>query len=447
MFYGNTRLTGIDWNGNGTIVSTNKALYYNPSVTETWRPGGISKVTWTYGEHKVVAGYWYEAALHRQTAPYAALNADGSVSNPFVDSSAFIIPTGIYTGQKLERRNWTTKTYTNMLFVGDTWSPNDQLDVDLGVREIYVTRHLENLLPGAQRYVNSDNNQMLPSAGVRYKLTDTHSIFTSLGTSFRTSPNYALADAFSTSSGVRTTVGTGGLKPEQAITLELGHRYQGKEFATSLSVFGTQYSNRQVTTNVIDPTGGTGIVSYNLNAGSVTSMGADFEIGTRPIGAGWRPYFSAELLRTRLNDNLATTNTGGGVDYLPTAGKQLPRAPQFASALGIDYDDGHIFGNMSYKYVSKQYSTFTNDEAISAHYHTDASIGYRFSDFSYAKAPEIKLNISNLFNVRQLTGVSGVQTNAKSVKGTNGGTINASGTPSYYMGEGFAAILTLRAGF
>ena len=125
----------------------------------------------------------------------------------------------------------------------------------------------------------------------------------------------------------------------------------------------------------------------------------------------------------------------------------MPRAPQFIGALGLDYDDGHVFGNASYKYIARQYSTFTNDQAIAPYSRVDASIGYRFDDFGVAKAPEIKLNIHNLFNTRALTGVSGVQTNAVATRGVKGGTIASGGTPTYYMGEGFAAIVTLRAGF
>lgn len=447
VFFGNSRLTGIDWTGNGVVSATNKALYYNPSITETWRPGVINKFTYQWGEHKLVAGYWYEAATHTQTAPYQQLNADGTIINDFVDSGGFIIPTGIYAGKKFERRNWITKTYTNEVFAGDTWSPTGALDIDFGIKQIYVTRHLQNLLPGANQYVNSDNNQTLPSAGIRYKLDNKNQVFASVGTTFRTTPNYALADAFSTSSGLKTTVGTGHLAPEQAITGEIGHRYQGELIATSVSAFGTLYKNRQVTTNIIDPTGGTGTVSYNLNAGSVTTYGIDFEAGTRPLWGGWRPYVSAEILRTRLNNNLQTTTTTGALDYLPTKGKQLPQAPRFIGALGMDYDDGSIFGNFTYKYVDKQYATFTNDESMPAHMDANTSIGYRFSDYGFAKSPEIKLNIYNLFNVRSLTGVSGVQSNALPTKGVKGGTIASSGTPSYYMGEGFAAIVTLRTAF
>lgn len=447
VFYGNTRLTGIDWNNNGVISTTNKALYYNPSITETWRPGVVNKLTYQWENHKFVAGYWYEAATHTQTAPYAALNADGSVANVFVDSNAFIIPTGIYAGQKLERRDWITKTYTNEVFAGDTWSPTGRLDIDVGIKQIYVTRHLQNLVPGAQQYVNSDNNQTLPSAGIRYKLDPKNQVFASVGTTFRTTPNYALADVFSSTTGARTTLGTGHLAPEQAITAEIGHRYQGEIIATSVSAFGTLYKNRQVTTNLPDPSGGTATYSFNLNAGSVTTYGIDFEAGTRPIFGSWRPYVSAELLNTRLNDNLPVTTTTGAGDYLPTKGKQLPQAPNFSSAIGLDYDDGSIFGNVAYKFEGKQYSSFMNDEAMPAHMDVDTSIGYRFANYGIAKSPEIKLNIFNLFNVRSLTGVNGVQANALPTKGVKGGTVASSGSPSYYMGEGFAAIVTLKAAF
>lgn len=446
-FYGNSRLTGIDWTGNGVVTTSNKALFYNPSITETWRPGVVSKLTYQLGNHKLVAGYWFEAANHRQTAPYAALDSTGNVVDPFLESGAFIIPTGVYAGQKLQRRDWQTNTRSNMLFVGDTWTLLDnKLDLDFGVKQVFISRHLHNFIPGAKPLVNTDDSQTLPSIGARLKLTDTHSLFLSLGTSFRVTPNFALADQFSSTSGAKTTAATTGLKPEQSITIEAGHRYQGKEFATSFTAFGTKYSNRQVTTNIIDPTGGSATISTNLNAGSVTTYGVDFEIGTRPIN-NFRPYLSLEALHSQLNDNLQTTTTAGAFDYLPTKGKVMPRAPQFIGALGLDYDDGHFFGNAAFKYIARQYSTFTNDQAIAPFTRVDTSIGYRFSDYGAAKAPEIKLNIYNLFNTRSLTGVNGVQTNAQTTRGVKGGTIAAASAPTYYMGEGFAAIASLKVGF
>jgi iron complex outermembrane receptor protein len=454
VYYGNTRLNNIDWSGNGVVTAGGKVNYYNPSITETWRPGIINKLTYDIGEHKFVLGYWFESASHKQTAPYQALAGDRTIQDAFMSNSdGFVIPNGTYAGQVLQRRDWTTRTTTNVIFAGDTWSLlGDQLKLEYGIKQAFVDRTLNNRIPGATPSVTTSNTATLPTAGISYKLNEQNQVFASIATSFRVTPNYALADQYNTNTGARSTLGTGSLAPERAVTGEIGHRYQGDLFATSLSLFGTRYSNRQVTSNIVDPTSPGSTTSFNFNAGSVESYGLDFEIGTRPLWGGFRPYASMELLQTRLNNNLQTTNTAGKTDYLPTVGKQLPRAPNFTGAIGLDYDDGHILGNLAYKYIGRQYSTFMNDESIPGFGRIDAGIGYRFADVALGetgkiKAPELKLNFYNLLDARQLTGVNSVQANAKDTTGVNGGTIKASGTPNYYQGEGFAVMVTFKSAF
>lgn len=454
-FYGNARLTGIDWNGDGKVTAGTKVNYYNPSVTETYRPGIVNKLTWDIKDHKIVAGYWLEVATHKQYGPFQALTPSGGIVEPFLSKDdGFVDPVGAYAGTTLEKRDWTTRTITNVLFLGDTWSLlNDQLKFDYGIKQAFINRTLNNYIPGATPRVTANNMATLPTFGVNYKINPENQIFASAVTTFRTTPNYALADGFNQTTGAQNSFGTGSQKPERAITGEIGHRYQGDIFLTSISAFGTRYLNRQVQTNVLDPFGN--FDSTYVNAGGAWIYGIDAEISTRPVLGGLRPYASMELLKTQLTDNLLTSGTLGGktiVDYLPTRNKELPRAPNFTGAIGLDWDDGHILGNLAFKYVGSQYSTFVNDEKIPGYGRVDAMIGYRFDNVTLGekkdalKAPEIKLNLYNIANSRQLTGVSSVQTNANAATGINGSTISGS-APQYYMGEGFAAMVTFKAAF
>ena len=87
-----------------------------------------------------------------------------------------------------------------------------------------------------------------------------------------------------------------------------------------------------------------------------------------------------------------------------------------------------------------------NDEQIPGYARANAAIGYRFDDVGPAKRPELRLNLYNIADQTGLTGVSGIQQNAKATTGRLGGTI-ASSTPTYFVGQGFAAIVTLSSGF
>lgn len=132
-------------------------------------------------------------------------------------------------------------------------------------------------------------------------------------------------------------------------------------------------------------------------------------------------------------------------DYLVTKGKELPGAPNYQFGIGVDYDDGHIFGNLAYKYLGPQYSTFVNDEQMAAFGRMDASIGYRFDDLWGMKRPEIKLSMFNVLNSRDLTGVYTIENNTYTTTGVNGHTISGY-APNYYMGQPVSGVITFRVG-
>lgn len=446
FYYGRFNVGGADWNNNGVITNRDRGVYYNPSITETLRPGLINKLTFQFENHKLTVGYWFEYANHRQTGPYAFLGADGSVVDPFLDSGAISLP-GVGT---LQRRDQLTQTVTNMGFVGDEWSLlDDKLTIESGVKVASIHRSVYNYLPGVKPLVTLSDLVALPQAGFRYKFWDEHQVYGSVGTSFKSAPNFTLADSVNSGTGAVTPANP--VKPEQSVSLEIGHRYQSKLFATALSLYGVHYDNRQVSTNAIFP-GATASQSTTINAGAVNIWGVSFEAGTRPI-YNFRPYVSANYLQTRLLDNMSTTgSTPAGApvstinDFLPTKGKHLPRAPMWTGAVGVDYDDDHILGNLAAKVVSRQYSTFTNDESIPAYARLDAMIGYRFDDIGFARRPELRVNFYNITNTQALTGPNFISANAQTTRGLYGNRI-AGSAPNYYVGQGFSAIATFSAAF
>jgi len=450
FYWGKVPIGNFDWNQNGVVFNKDKNLLYDPSITETLRPGLINKFNFDFDDHKLLLGYWFEYANHRQTAPYAFLNANGGVVDPYVNYGAITTPFGT-----LERRDMLTETVTNMGFVADTWKYDDHLTIESGVKVVSIHRSVYNFLPGVTPLVTQGDLAALPQAGFRYRFWTDHQFFGSIGTSFKATPNFALADSVSNSSGVVTPYNR--LAPEKSVTLELGHRYQGPLFSTALSIYGSHFINYQQSTSEIFP-GTTSPQSTTINGGTVDLWGVAFEAGTKPI-QHFRPYLSLNYLQTRLLDNLSTTGSvpvGAGTspsapDFLPTEGKHLPRAPKFTTGLGVDYDDGHVFGTFAAKYVSGQYSTFMNDQGVYGYLKLDASIGYRFDNLALfglptVKKPEFRINLSNLTNRENLSGPSGIQTNARPTVGVYGNVIAAS-LPTYYVNEGFAAIGTFSVGF
>ncbi len=428
--FGNARLTDA-FNANRAITTS---LFYSPSTTETNRPGIVNKLTYQLGDHKLVAGYWFEYAQHQQTAPYVPLGTNGQIVEPFATNrDGITIQNGPFAGRTLQRRDTETITLTNVIFAGDTWSLyNDRLSIEAGVKQAFVRREVTNRLPGSNNYLLNDS-ATLPQGGIRYNINKENQIFVGVGTTFRTPPNFTLVDTFNLNTGALTTRGNINTRPEEAVTIDFGHRYQSDIFVTSLTFFGTKYANRQVQTSVPD---GGAFVTTSINAGNVTQYGIDAEIGTKPLWGGWTAYISGEILNSRIEDNLRVGN-----DFLRTRGRQLPRAPNHQEGVRLAYDDTHFYASLSGKYVGRQYSTFLNDDKIKGFGRLDAVIGYRFADFAGVKKPELKINFHNLLDRRTLTGVQSVQTNAFASRGLNGTNI-AGSSPLFYQGEGFAAFVT-----
>ena len=181
MYWGDLKITNAGFTGQ---------YDYNPSVTVTNRPGIINKLTYTIGDHKIVAGYWFEYATQAQTGPFAALNADGSVADPFVDTGKLYLP----VGTACQLYNCVTKTTgatvacpTGPMEKRDTLTDDDdehvlrrrhlehfapQWTLEYGVKEVLVNRTVDDYMPGAIPSDTLDNNSLLPTVGVRFKPND-----------------------------------------------------------------------------------------------------------------------------------------------------------------------------------------------------------------------------------------------------------------------------------
>lgn len=464
FYAGNVKISNMDLNGDGD--TSDKVKFYTPSVTETNRPGVVNKFTYTYGDHQIVAGNWFEWASHRQTGPLEALASNGSLPDPFANGDS-----GIYYPQlgptttctiaskagsgsnsaagtvvdcptDIQKRNVLTRSITNMLFLGDTWKPYNWLTFDFGVKHTIINRDTYDYLADAKPYHGSLNDEVtLPTGAVKVQLDRSNQVFGSVTTTFRSAPNYTAYPDYSLS-GSYTPVGD--VKPERGVAYEIGHRYQGQLFATSVSAFLGEYQDFQQSTRIYDADTQQAY-SVTRNVGRLQNYGIDAEFGTRPF-YHFRPYVSGELMRAEMLDNIATVDGSNQATFLPTAGKQLPGAPNYSVGLGLDYDDGHVFGNLAYKYTGAQYATLVNDERMDAFGRLNVSVGYRFSDIGYMKQPQIKLDLFNVTNANQLTGIYSSTNNAQSFKDSAGNTI-AGSAPTYYLGQSFSALLTFRSGF
>ncbi|GBQ98304.1 TonB-dependent receptor [Acetobacter nitrogenifigens DSM 23921 = NBRC 105050] len=420
----------------GPLVTSSSASTIVAAAIDTFheRHSGLnSAIHWTTKHNTLTLGYWYSYYTQQEHSYYAEADDQGHIASMIGDYP-------IYTsaGIPLSRYNINFVQQTNAIYINDVFKAfNDRLTIEAGFKEAMVSRMSTQLVPGANYKTTVNYAEPLPQFAMSYKITPHDQIYINGSTAFRApSSILTMADYFSTSTGKIAHSRATNLSPEYSIGEEIGFRHYGL-VNISAALFNYNLTNRQLSSTVYM----SGVATTaSINAGGQTSRGAELEIGLRP----WRhfsPYLSGQYLHATIDNNLSV-----GTDLLPTKGKTAVNTPAFSGAIGLSYDDGALFGNFSLNYVGSQYATFMNDQKIPSYITGAVTMGYRFRSLGFVKHPQIQLNLINLGNSGYLSGASSLVGNAKATRGVYGTSIAAQ-TPLYYVGGGFAGVVSVTAGF
>ncbi|CAP55105.1 putative TonB-dependent receptor [Gluconacetobacter diazotrophicus PA1 5] len=427
----NESLTSQQWGAQSLTGSigpynasnTKSMLLYNPSNTQTYRPGAVTKLSLHTGINRLTVGYWFEYSKQLQTGPYSLVNmATGQPYDEYGGGPNMVLSNGMTA----EYRDTLTQTRIHTMFIDDSLSLlHGRLTIEGGLKYAVVDRDGHNFLPDTSTgpYIHGSWQEPLPAVSIRYKINDENQLFASSTTNFRIPMNTSLYDSGTYKQGVGYTAkANADTKPEISISEEFGWRYQGPLLNSTLSYFHYNFTNRLYTQTLIDPSGA--IYTRSINGGGSHADGVDFEVGTRPILYHLRPYFSAEYVNARTDSNVGA----GNGDYVFSKGKFAPQTPKYQLAFHLDYDDGHLFGGFGLKYVARQYSTFNNDQSIPDYLTMDVNAGYRFKDVGPLKAPTLRLNLQNITNNHYLGFVHGTSANALPTTGVYGTKIAGAST-------------------
>ncbi|MGI4792954.1 MAG: TonB-dependent receptor [Janthinobacterium lividum] len=419
-----------------TGATSNSAVLDAPTLYDQFRTGVNSALNYHLGGHTLTLGYWYEYDNATTTGVLEPISSTGMPVSLWGTSGLLR-----QTNGQIYRSSYNlTLAQTNGIYAGDRASLlNDRLEIDGGFKEVMFAQHGYNPLPGETYNQNVYYALPLPTLATRYRLNSQNMAYANVGTNFLTPQSSQLFDVRSLTSGALTQQNGTGQKAEYSIVEEVGYRYQGDLLSASISGFNYNFTNRQVSTTIVQ---NGGIVTQYINGGGQTSRGVDFEVGLRP----WhhlRPFVSGEYLYATTDNNLRAANG----DYIPTAGKIAVRSPRWMGSLGLDYDDGNFFANADFHAVSSQYSTFMDDQKMPSYGTANMTLGYRLKHLGPAKSPTLQLNLININDNRYLGGVYTVQNNAKAVRGVYGTAVAASGQPTYLAGAGFATIISFGSSF
>lgn len=434
---GGTRLKGgiADINGDGDTLDT--VMVYRGSVTETHRPGVNVKASYSFDNHHVLGGVWFERAEHKQTAPATRVDNAGHVGDAWLRDSSQLLKYA--DGSLYQNRNVLTISTGQSAFVQDSIALlGDKLQLVPSISYRQIERDFSNHASsgggaGAEYKVSKTYSQLLPSLNTSFQFSPELQGFVGLAKNFKAPGNFeyfGLAQGVTYANGVGTATGLAPLtvKPETSINLDIGARFKNDLLKGSATLYYVDFKDRIASS--YDPATTT---SHDWNVGSVTMKGLEVELGTVPY-RGLSAYASGSYTETTMNENLAKTATAS----YATAGKRLPDTPKGMATLGLQYAQGPLVANLNSKYTSSRMLTLVNDVAIGGYTTVELNLAYQLPNVAFFKSPVVRLNVSNLFDHRYLLANSGSGSSMA---------FDASGNPSVYLGAPRFASVTVQADF
>jgi len=421
----------VDLNGDGDTLD--RVIIANSSVTRTTRPGITASLTHNIGNHQILGGFWFERANHRQNGPMLRVGNDGNLADPFLQDDQVLRA----DGTPYQSRDWLTISTARQFFLQDTVNLlNDKLIVNVGVRTPFIERNFTNYAnegsnSGTTYNIVKSYKDVLPQLGARYHLTPTSQLFASVAKNMKAPPNFV----FSTTNNVKIVNGVpvlvSDVQAETSVNIDVGHRYQGRDFTSQVTVYQSFFKNRQAT--AFDPNAN---VSALVNAGKVRSSGFEVEIGNTPV-KGWSAYGSLGYNNSVIQSDLRL----GSVATIPTVGNEFPLTPMWKAGLSVQYETGVWYTRFKTKFTGTQQATLANDEEVPKYLVAGLDMGYQFAGNSFFKKPTLRASISNLFNQQYRNPSSQSVTNALAYPGVSPRSV------FYYYGAPRAVSMTLQSDF
>ncbi len=395
----------------GLPVVAPKGVQYGLSGVGGDRYGITSKLHWEMGANTVEAGVWAEVdKYHRTQARYNTVGGapDGA---PNLDELVYL------------RRDYRTKRDTLQIFLKDTLKlADDRFIIDVGFKGLnldYVHngyREFDDFyrvvggvgVPGYGPQINTAHYSdfFLPMAGLLYKFDERTQLFASYA------ENMALPKGLD---DIYSVIRPGGglvpqPAPERSKNMELGIRTNQGQLYASLAAFYTKFDNRIQSITSLIPGGGLATETFFQNVGRVRSYGVEFA-GT------YKPSFLNGLAYGNLN---VTYNNAKFKDDVPAAtpiliaDKYIPDSAKWIVSGGVTVEPASwLVANISGKYTSKRWSTFTNSPGSSVPGFTVFSAYVDIGDgisFGPVKGIKVRANVDNLFDKDTLSYISPVVT-------------------------------------
>jgi iron complex outermembrane receptor protein len=413
---GSNRLHGGvgDINGDGDTLDS--VIIYRSSVTKTNRPGVTTKISYTLDNQRILAGFWYERARHRQTGPGTKVDNNGGIQDLWLRNNDVLIRYA--DGALFQGRDVLTISTGESAFVQDTidlLNSKLQLVPALSHRKIkrdftnYGSSSANAAVTTAQTFSSIPDykltrtySETLPSLAASFQVTPEAQAFASVSKNFKAPGNF---EYFTLANGVTVTNGVGSytslapltVKAETSINTDFGLRYKTDSFKTSATFFLTKFKNR-IASGYDPETAST----HDYNVGDSTIKGLELEAGTA-VFKGFSGYASFTYTKSTIDSNIPASAT----TTFPTAGVQFPDTPKKMLALSLQYAEGPFLANLATKYTGRRNITLVGDTSLGGYATVDLNMAYQLPKNAFFKNPTIRFNVANLADKRYLLANSG----------------------------------------
>jgi len=324
----------------------------------------------------------------------------------------------LYEGDHYATLLWTK--YHENIPAGYEWVRNNAQKTDANTflkAEYTLLKGLNTYLDLQYRYVDYklngiDDDDMLdmtqhrtwnffnPKAGLFYQINANETIFASLAMAHREPTRADIKDAYKSG-------GVSNIKAEQLLDYELGYTFDNQKIKTSINFYYMNYEDQLV------PTGKLNEVGYKLmsNVDKSYRLGMEVQVGVRPLS--WLQLdANSTWSKNRVLDYTAYYETYDNSDYVtgwnPVNNQasqhfseaKLPFSPEWIAAGGITLlPTKSIKINLTEKYISEQYISNTQNEALKLPGYSSANISmvYTFKIKNFANA-ELGIYVNNLMS-------------------------------------------------
>lgn len=393
------------------------------------RPGALSTIEWTLGDHQIKGGVWFE---HNEPAQQRAWY-------PMTKENNNLSPYDVPRGKKVLTQ-YAAEFFTNdiQLHLQDQWRIRPNLLLQAGFKSSLQDatgkfpinqKNLPTVAVPVQYPTGSieSNKWFLPQVGVLWDISDRDQLFVNVQQNMRQFIPYGAGSGFYGFSA--WSLGTQAafdlfkqtVKPETSWTYEIGLRSR-RDVAWGpitgiegqVNAYDVKFSNRLLNIapyNFINPA-----PAILANVGGVTTKGVDLA-GTLKFGEHFQLYNAVSYNESKYDrDYQSGTTLVNGVSTpvtVATGGKYVPLMPKWMNKTIARFNWGAFDAQISGDYVGKRYVTYLNDLSVKSMMLVDLQAGYTFdmADKGVVKGLRVTANVTNLFDKKGVS-TAGVTSNS-----------------------------------